>query len=228
MERVMDVGEVREVDKLKEAIPTWGVVLLAALGSVVVTWFGNRVMFDPDFVRALYGSGSTVVAGSATVPGARQVGVVSIVAAPVGVVVRIATMALLIQAVGMMALVEYRFREAFRVAGIAFFAPLLAQAARTLWIARQPLSQVGPEMLYVSPGSLAHWALNPESVGPWLYASLSMVSVFELLWVWIVASLVGQRSGVSYLRAASVATGAWGAMAFCRVVFAVLVFQRFG
>ena len=133
-------------------------------------------------------------------------------ATPLILLVRLTAVALTLQLFLLLAR-DVPFRKVFLATAWAQVAMCAAGIERAFYLALLPSSDISQATLWVMPGSLASLVLYPEDIQRPVYAMLSMISVFELLWCAILVIVLRRVARVSIVAAVGATVGTWTLLA---------------
>jgi hypothetical protein len=197
-------------------IPTRRTGLWLIIALMIVTigtgWFINERIITRDVFHQLLDARLDTSRVDSQFDLIRQIQVWGYLAMPLILLIRLTAVALTVQLFLLLAR-EVSFRKVFLATAWAQVAMCAAGIERAFYLALLPSSDISQATLWVMPGSLASLLLYPEDIQRPLYAMLSLVSVFELLWCAILFIVLRRVARVSTLAAVSATVGTWTLLA---------------
>lgn len=193
-------------------VPTLALVAAAALAAVLLAWANNHYVMTPEVYRAMLGDRldpEQVDGLMQATDGMRAWGYAM---AAVGIVVRVAVVALAVQLVGLVLAVELRFAAAFRAATLAVFGLLYGDLMRIVWLARLD-GGIDATALSVTPGSVAHLLMDAPAIPTLWYGLASQLNPWELIWATVLFLGLRETGRVEAGRAVALVSIVWGGLA---------------
>jgi hypothetical protein len=197
-------------------VPTRRTGLWLIIGLVIVTtatgWFINERIITRDVFHQLLDARLDTSRVDSQFDLLRQIEVWGYLATPLILLVRLTAVALTIQ-LFLLLTREVPFRKVFLATAWAQLAMCAAGIERAFYLALLPSGDISQATLWVMPGSLASLILYPEDIQRPVYAMLSLISVFELLWCAILVIVLRRVARVSTVAAVGATVGTWTLLA---------------
>lgn len=193
---------------------TWHLFVALALAAVLLAWLNNELVMTREVYHTLLGKQLDRDRIDAHFDLMQQMSTWGYLAIPVVLWLRIALVALTVQMVALLGMVEIPFRTLFRAACFALIGLLYGIALRLIWLARQGPEAITERTLSMAPGSVAALVLDPEAAGSLTYILLSMLNVGELVWAGILVVCIVRTGKTGWTGATVVTVAAWTLLAF--------------
>lgn len=192
---------------------TWHLFAALTVASMLVAWVNTEWVMTREVYHTLLGAQLDAERIDRHFDFIRQTQKWGYLGVPLIVAIRAGLVALLVQTLALLFMVEVPFRKLFRAALIAFPATLLAAAVKAVWLLRLGPGEITEQSLEVVPGSLAAFLPGLETGTP-VYYALSMLSFWEAIWVGLLAYGLRATGKMKTGAAAGVALTVWLVTAF--------------
>lgn len=193
---------------------TWHLFLALALAAMLLSWLNNELVMTREVYHTLLGKQLDRDRIDAHFDLMQQMSKWGYLAIPLVLWLRIALVALTVQMVGLLGMVEIPFRSLFRAACWALTGLLYGIALRLIWLTRQGAEAITERTLAMTPGSVAAFVLDADQAGSLTYILLSMLNVGELVWAGILVFCLVRTGRTGWAGATAVTLAAWTLLAF--------------
>ena len=166
-------------------VPTRHLFLIVVLASLAVAWATNEFVMTRGVYHNLLRSQLDALRIDQNFDLTRRYAVWGYVLMPLVLWARIALVALFVQMIGLVALIEIPFRELFRAATWAFYGVIYGNVIGVLWLVRVGEANIDAAAMNVTPGSLAHFFMPAQESPSLLYGLASQLNPWELIWALI-------------------------------------------
>lgn len=208
MATTLDVSRTGSLSAEETQRSTWLLFSLAVGGSLLLAWVSNEFVFTREVYGNLFGEQLTAARVDDFYTVNRQFLGVGYLATPFIVLLRIGVVALLLQMVLLLIGRQIRFRSVFRISTVGFFASLCGSALQSVYLLGQEARDITAADLSYMPGALSN-LLSSAAMDTPIYQLLSILNVYEAMWVVIVTYLLRQASDLSTTAAAATTGSVW-------------------
>jgi len=209
--------EVMAVAVRPSGVSTRTLFLLVVVVSLALSWVTNEFVLTSAVYHRLFDAQLETTRIDQNLDITRRYALWGYLLLPLVLWVRLAFVALSLQMVALLALIELPFRDLFRATVLAFFALIYGNAIRVLWLLRLGEDQLDAAQLNVVPGSLAHFLLSPQESPSLVYGLTSLLNPWELIWATVLILALRATDRIAGGRAALLVGAVWSMFALLQV-----------
>lgn len=193
---------------MERRLRTWHIFLAVAAGQVIVTWFLNEQVLTREVYHNLLNSQVDATRVDEYFDLTRRFNLWGYFLTPLLLLARIGFVALLVQLVLLLGVIEVPFKHVFRASLIAFTAVLYLSAIRAGWLALQDPADITQRLLSLTPLALSNFMDGSAYATP-LHGLANMVSLFDLAWCVLFAEALWHSAPIRKGVALATVAGVW-------------------